>query len=94
MAKKPKGPTGRSRITAQGQVSVPARVREALGLYAGSVLEWSAEGDQVTVRRVGTHTFADVHRTLFPKPPKRRSLEELKQGIAKYIRGKHARRRH
>ena len=84
----------KSRITAQGQVSVPARVREALGLYAGSVLEWDTEGDVAKVRRVGTYTFADVHRTLFPKPPKPRSLEEMKEGIAKYVRGKHARRRH
>ena len=86
------GAKGRSRLTAQGQVSVPARVREALGLYAGSVLEWEAEGDRVTVRRVGQHTSEDVHHALFgSEKPVRRSLNELKEGIRKHIRAKHAR---
>jgi AbrB family looped-hinge helix DNA binding protein len=83
---------GRSRITAQGQVSVPARVREALGLYAGSVLEWETEGDRVTVRRVGTRTSEDVRQALFgSERPARRTLTELKDGIRQYIRAKHAR---
>jgi antitoxin PrlF len=43
----------RTRLTAQGQVSIPAEVRRRLGLTAGSILEWDAEGDRVFVRRVG-----------------------------------------
>jgi hypothetical protein len=45
------------------------------------------------VRRVGRYTSVDIHRTLFPEgSPKRRTLEELKNGIRHYIRKKHARR--
>ena len=92
MAKAPKSAKGRSRITSQGQVSVPARVRETLGVSAGSVLEWETDGDRVTVRRVGKYTSEDVHRALFgDEKPVRRSLKELKDGIRKFIRAKHAR---
>ena len=82
----------KSRITAQGQISVPAEVRRRLELVPGSVLEWDVEDDQVIVRRVGGSTFEDIHRVLFPHgKPKRRSLAELKEGIRTYIRKKHAR---
>lgn len=82
-----------SRITAQGQVSVPAEVRRRLGLAPGSILEWSAEGDAIVVRRAHRHTTAEIHEALFPAgPPARRSLEDLKAGIAAHVRERHARR--
>jgi antitoxin PrlF len=83
----------RSRLTSQGQVSVPAEVRRRLGLATGSVLEWDEDDGQIVVRRGGQYTSADIHRTLFSKgSPKPRTLEELKDGIRQYIRKKHARR--
>ena len=83
----------RSRLTSQGQVSVPAEVRRKLGVSAGSVLEWDEDGGQIVVRRAGQYTSEDIHRTLFPEgSPKPRTLEELNDGIRRYIRKKHARR--
>lgn len=83
----------RSKVTSQGQISVPADVRRRLGITPGSVLEWEEDGDRFVVRRAGQYTFEDMRRVLFPNgPPKRRSLEELKQGIVDYIRERHARR--
>jgi AbrB family looped-hinge helix DNA binding protein len=81
-----------SRVTAQGQISVPAEVRKRLELVPGSVLEWDAEDDRITVRRVGRHTFEDLHRALFVQDPRPRSLEELKEGIRQNVRARHARR--
>jgi AbrB family looped-hinge helix DNA binding protein len=81
-----------SRLTRQGQISVPAEVRRRLGLQPGSVLEWDADGDRIMVRRVGRHTSAALHEVLFPVEPKPRSLAELKEGIRKHARAKHARR--
>jgi len=81
----------RSKVTAQGQISVPAEIRRKLGIGPGSILEWEEEGDKVVVRRAGRYTFEDMHRALFPTPPKPHTLEELKEGIAEYIREKHAR---
>lgn len=87
----PKHRRPQSRLTAQGQVSVPALVREGFGLSAGSVLEWSTEDDVITVRRVGRHTSADVHAAMFGRAPRARTLEELKESIARHMRSKRAR---
>ena len=81
-----------SKVTAQGQVSVPARVRKRLGVGPGSVLEWDEDGDQVVVRRAGRYSSEDIHRTLFPTKPKRRTVEEMKNGIRRYIKKRHASR--
>ena len=80
-----------SRVTAQGQVSVPAEVRKHLAIGPGSVLEWTAEGGRVVVRRAGRHSSEDIHRALFKSAPKPRKLPQLKAGRAAYIRKKHAR---
>jgi bifunctional DNA-binding transcriptional regulator/antitoxin component of YhaV-PrlF toxin-antitoxin module len=86
-------PIAHSRLTAQGQVSVPAPVRRRLGVGPGAVLEWDDAGGMIVVRRAGRYSSADVHRTLFPKgAPKRRTLEELKEGIRQHVRKRHARR--
>jgi AbrB family looped-hinge helix DNA binding protein len=82
-----------SRLTSQGQVSVPAEVRRRLGLAPGSILEWDDEGDLVVVRRGHRYTSTDVHSTLFPEgTPDTRSLQELKDGIRLDVAKRHARR--
>ena len=82
-----------SKLTAQGQISVPVRIRQKLGLGPGSVLEWDEEEDKIVVRRSGRYTSEDIHRALFPNgPPKRRTLKEMKEGIARHMRERHARR--
>ena len=79
-----------SRITAQGQVSVPAKVRQRLGVGPGSVLEWDEEGDRVIVRKAGRYSSEDIHRVLFSRAPRRRTIEDMKTGIQQYIRTRHA----
>jgi len=83
----------RSKVTAQGQISVPAEVRRRLGVAPGSVLEWHEEGRKIVVRRSGQYGWEDVHRALFPDgSPKPRTLAELKQAIRRYVGKRHARR--
>jgi antitoxin PrlF len=86
-----------TKLTSQGQVSVPAAIRQLLGLTPGAVLEWSQEGGQVTVSRAVRHSTAEVHRVLFgdaeiagaaDAPVK--TLTELKQGIRQQMRKRHA----
>ena len=79
-----------SKLTAQGQISVPAAVRKKLGVGPGSVLEWDDDGERIVVRRVGRYTSEDVHRSLFPTPPKRKTLAELKEGVRQHIKGRRA----
>lgn len=80
-----------SKLTAQGQISVPTEVRRRLGIGPGSVLEWEEDGERMVVRRAGRYTSEDVHRALFDEAPQPRSLEELKDGIGKYVKSRHAR---
>ncbi len=80
----------RSRITAQGQISVPASVRKKLGIGPGSVIEWEEKGEDVIVKRSNLYSLDDLHKEVFgdEKPPKK-TLKELKEGIAQYVRKKH-----
>ena len=79
-----------SKVTAQGQVSVPAKVRQRLGVGPGSVLEWDEAGDHVIVRKAGRYSSEDIHRVLFTKTPRPRTLDELKAGIRQYVKKRHA----
>ena len=84
-------PLSRSKVTSQGQISIPVEVRRKLGIGPGSILEWEEEGDKITVRRAGTFSSADIHRALFPEQaPERRTLDDLKEGIRRSVRQRHA----
>lgn len=84
-----------SKITAQGQISVPASVRRKLAIGPGSVLEWSEQGDEVVVRRVGKQSCEAVHRALFGHKARKESPNHpevtAKEGVRAYMRKKHAR---
>jgi antitoxin PrlF len=86
-------PPIQSKLTAQGQISVPAEVRKKLGVGPGSILEWDERDDEVVVRRAGRHSSEDVHEALFPDGrPAQKAPENTKEGVRKHIRRKHARR--
>jgi antitoxin PrlF len=81
-----------SKVTAQGQISVPAEVRKKLGVGPGSTLEWLEEAGKIVVVKAGRHNWSDIRMALFgAKPPKARTLDELKVGLRQHIRRKHAR---
>jgi AbrB family looped-hinge helix DNA binding protein len=82
-----------SRVTAQGQISVPAGIRQKLGIGPGSVLEWDEDGQNIVVRRSARFSSEDIHRALFPgQAPAPRTVDDMKQGIRQHIRKRHARR--
>ena len=86
-------PIAHSKLTAQGQVSVPASVRRRLGVGPGAILEWDEADGAIVVRRAGRYSSAEVHQALFPKrAPKRKTVEQLEEGIRRHARRKHARR--
>jgi AbrB family looped-hinge helix DNA binding protein len=83
----------RSKITSQGQISVPAEVRKKLGVGPGSLLQWDEEEGKVVIRRVGKFSCKDVQAALFPDgPPKPLSSADIKSSIARHLKAKHARR--
>lgn len=85
-------PLSQSRLTSQGQISVPIEVRKKLGIGPGSTIEWEEEAGKIVVRRAGRFTSEEIHRAVFPDaPPKPHTLSELKDGISGYIRKRHSR---
>ena len=82
----------RSKVTAEGRISIPAAIRRKLGIGPGSILEWDADGQHVTIRKVGRHSSEEIHRAIFARPPKARTLDDLKEAIRQRAREKHARR--
>ena len=82
-----------TKLTSQGQVSVPAAFRNLMGLTPGSILEWTQDGETVTVRRAVKHSSLEVHQALFPQghtPAPAKTLEDLKQGIRQHMQQRHA----
>ena len=88
-------PLAHSKLTAQGQISVPAGIRKKLGIGPGSVLEWDEKNEEIVVRKAGQHTLDDVHNALFPqgrpKPDKRMAATSVKEGIKAHMLRKYAR---
>jgi antitoxin PrlF len=82
----------RSRVTKQGQISVPAEVRKKLGAGPGSVLEWKEEGDKLIVERSSRYSSQQIHDEVFTDEPGPKSPDELKEGIRRNIRKRYARR--
>ena len=78
-----------SKVTAQGQISVPAELRRKLGIGPGSVLEWEEKGDTVIVRKAGRYSSEDIHRAIFPKgTPTPKKLEDFDKGVPRYMKDK------
>lgn len=83
---------GRTRVTTQGQISVPASVRRKLGIGPGSLLEWTEDEGRIVVERVGGFDSEDIHRALFGSKTKEpKSLEQLKEGLRDHLRKRYAR---
>ena len=82
-----------SKVTAQGQISIPADIRRKLGVEPGSTLEWEEDGGRIFVRRASRYNSEDIHQALFGgEKVEPRTLDELKEGVGDHIRKKHARR--
>ncbi|MBI1187633.1 MAG: AbrB/MazE/SpoVT family DNA-binding domain-containing protein [Alphaproteobacteria bacterium] len=84
--------TIQSKLTAQGQISIPAEIRKKLGIGPGSAIEWEERDGEVVVRRVGLHSSAAVHAAVFKgQSPPAKTLQQLKAGVRAHMRKKYAR---
>jgi AbrB family looped-hinge helix DNA binding protein len=80
-----------SKLTSQGQISIPLSVRRKLGVGPGSIVEWEDDQGKMVVRRAVRYSSEEIHRALFPKrQPRAHTLEQMKEGIRKYVRKRHA----
>jgi AbrB family looped-hinge helix DNA binding protein len=83
----------RSKLTPQGQISIPVEIRRKLGVGPGSILEWEeGEDEQIVVKRASRFTSEDVHNAIFDQKPPRKELTSLKAGIREHMRKRYAKR--
>ncbi len=80
-----------SRLNARGRVTVPLKVRQYLGIGPGGLLEWEEEAGRIVVRKAGRYSSEDIHRVLFGRPAKTRTISELKDGLRRCVHARHAR---
>ena len=85
-----------SKITSQGQISVPAKIRKKLGVAPGSVLEWHEKDGEIIVKRATQYTSEDIFAAIFPElqdgsPREVFTVEEMDKGIERLMREKHGR---
>jgi AbrB family looped-hinge helix DNA binding protein len=66
-----------SRVTRQGQISVPAEVRRGLGLHPGSELIWEMKENGEVVVRPKRASLDEIHQ-LLGEPKVHLTDEELK----------------
>lgn len=84
-----------SKVSSQGQLLVPIEVRRQLEIAAGTILEWTVEGDHAVVRRRQLYSSEQMHAELFPDgPPSYRSVEEMDEGVMRAMKERHARGRY
>ncbi len=74
----------KSKVTRQGQISVPAEVRRDLGLHTGSELVWDRQENGDYLIRPKRITLADVHELLGP-PKVRLTERELREARQAFL---------
>jgi AbrB family looped-hinge helix DNA binding protein len=73
-----------SKVTNQGQISVPAEVRKDLGIRAGTELIWDRNEDGDYTVRPKRFTLADLHRMVGPSTV-RLTDQELKKARQEFL---------
>jgi bifunctional DNA-binding transcriptional regulator/antitoxin component of YhaV-PrlF toxin-antitoxin module len=81
----------KSKITAQGQVSIPVAVMQMFGLAPGEVIEWESREGQLIIHKAGQYTLEDVRKALQLPKGTHKTDAELREGIKTRMRIKHAR---
>jgi antitoxin PrlF len=73
-----------STVTKKGQTTIPGAVRKALGIKPGDRLQYSVEGNVVTIR---VHPGArSLSGALAIKEPTGKSIDEIRAELAKRAR--------
>lgn len=79
-----------SKITAQGQVSIPVSVMRQFGLAPGEVINWDTSEGRLIIEKAGLYSLADVQSALKLHKGLHKTDEEIREGIKVRMRTKHA----
>lgn len=78
-----------STITTKGQVTIPKKIRESLGLQPGDVLNFSVESDDLITIRLEKGKTEKAYGILERKSQEVFSVEEMDSGVAEYFKKKY-----
>lgn len=79
-----------SRITAQGQVSIPVSVMRQFGLAPGEIITWDTLEGRLVIEKAGQYSLADVQEALNLAVGLPKTDAEIRDGIKNRLRTKHA----
>lgn len=82
-----------SRLTTQGQISVPAEVRKKLGVAPGGAISWEElDTGEIVVRRADKVSFEEVRaRFAHLRPARPVSAAEMDAAVSRHLAAKHRR---
>ena len=80
-------------VTSKGQITIPKDVRERLGLEAGDRVVFVVHSDRDVVLKPAKTDVRELHGMLYRKGRRPCSIEEMDEGIARFLAEKHGRRR-
>ncbi|SFV05178.1 AbrB/MazE/SpoVT family DNA-binding domain-containing protein [Alicyclobacillus macrosporangiidus] len=73
-----------ARISKQGQITVPAKVRSALGVKEGDAILFYVEGDQVVVKGAPKRKLSSIIGVL-PKPNRPLDMAAVREAWARRV---------
>ena len=80
----------KSRITAQGQVTIPVAIMRLFGLAPGEVIEWNEQEGNLVVQKAGQFSLEDVQKALRLPSGIHKTDDQIREGLKARVKAKHA----
>jgi AbrB family looped-hinge helix DNA binding protein len=78
-------------ITSKGQVTIPKKIRDKLGLKPGDMLNFELESANTVVVTAKKKHFNEAYGMLYRENQEPKSDEEINEGIVEYLKEKYKR---
>lgn len=78
-------------ITSKGQVTIPKKIRDELGLKPGDILNFEIEAVNTVVVSAKKKNYKEAYGMLYRENQKPKSDEEINEGIVEYLKEKYKR---
>ena len=79
-----------SRITSQGQISIPVSIMRQFGLAPGSVVTWNTLEGHLVLEKTGQYAIEDIRAALQLPKGVHKTDEAIREGLKARVRSKHA----
>jgi len=79
-----------SRITAQGQVTIPVSVMRQFGLAPGELISWDSIDGHLTVAKAGQYSIEDVRTALNLPKALHKTDADIREGLKAMAKAKYA----